>query len=102
MVIFGVIVVAYTMMGGLWAVLMTDVLQFLVLTVVVLLVAALMVSGIENKEAFLDAAPEGFFSPVGGGYGWLFLFGWVTIHFFMIGAEWAFVQRFLSVRKSHP
>lgn len=97
-VVFGAIVVIYTMMGGLWAVLMTDVLQFIVLTVVVLLTAVLMIRGIDSFSAYADAVPATFFSPVAGGYGWFFLMGWVIIHFFMIGAEWAFVQRFLAVR----
>lgn len=97
-ILFGTIVVIYTMQGGLWAVLMTDVLQFIVLTVVVFMVAILMISGMDGASAYKDAVPETFFDPVGGKYGWFFLFGWVTIHFFMIGAEWAFVQRFLAVK----
>lgn len=97
-IIFGVIVVIYTMQGGLWAVLMTDVLQFIVLTVVVFMVGILMVSGIDDPAAFAASLPDQFFNPVAAKYGWFFLFGWVTIHFFMIGAEWAFVQRFLAVR----
>jgi Na+/proline symporter len=97
-IIFGTIVVMYTMQGGLWAVLMTDVLQFIVLTVVVFMVAVLMITGMDNPMDFISSVPENFFNPVAGKYGWFFLFGWVTIHFFMIGAEWAFVQRFLAVR----
>ncbi len=96
-ILFGTIVVIYTMQGGLWAVLMTDVLQFIVLTVVVLFVAILMIAG-TDATTFASNVPEHFFNPIGGKYGWFFLFGWVTIHFFMIGAEWAFVQRFLAVR----
>ena len=95
-IIFGGIVVVYTMQGGLWAVLMTDVLQFIVLTVVVFMVALLMITGMDSSTSV--PLPETFFQPVAGKYGWFFLFGWVTIHFFMIGAEWAFVQRFLAVR----
>jgi Na+/proline symporter len=85
------------MQGGLWAVLMTDVLQFIVLTVVVFMVAGLMISGMD-MATYAESVPANFFNPVAGNYGWFFLFGWVTIHFFMIGAEWAFVQRFLAVR----
>jgi SSS family transporter len=94
--VFGAIVVLYTMQGGLWAVLMTDVLQFIVLTIVVLMVAVLMLSGID-LEAAAQNLPTHFFDPVAGSYGWFFLAGWVTINFFIIGAEWAFVQRYLAV-----
>ncbi len=96
-ILFGAIVVIYTMQGGLWAVLMTDVLQFIVLTVVVFMVAILMLSGMD-LATYKETVPESFFNPVAGKYGWFFLFGWITIHFFMIGAEWAFVQRFLAVK----
>ena len=97
-VLFGAIVVIYTMQGGLWAVLMTDVLQFIVLTVVVFMVAVLMIADMGSPTQFASSVPPDFFLPVAGKYGWFFLFGWVTIHFFMIGAEWAFVQRFIAVR----
>lgn len=97
-VFFGAIVVIYTAQGGLWAVLLTDVLQFIVLTAVVMMVAVLMINGIDDVDQAVNSAPEGFFEPVAGPYGWFFLAGWITIHFFMIGAEWAFVQRFLAVR----
>ena len=97
-VLFGSIVILYTMQGGLWAVLMTDVLQFIVLTVVVFMVAVLMIGRFEGRADFVAAIPAWFFSLTADRYGWFFLCGWVTIHFFMIGAEWAFVQRFLSVR----
>ena len=36
-------------------------------------------------------------SLISGDYTIFFLFGWCAIHFFMIGAEWAFVQRFICV-----
>lgn len=97
-IVFGGIVVVYTMMGGLWAVLMTDVLQFIVLTVVVFLTAVLMLQGFGSWAEFNTDLPETFLSPVAGNYGWLFLLGWTIINFFTIGAEWAFVQRFISVK----
>lgn len=96
-ILFGVIVIVYTMQGGLWAVLMTDVLQFIVLTVVVFMVAVLMLGGFSYPE-FVEKVPDNFLSPVAGKYGWFFLAGWATINFFIIGAEWAFVQRFLAVK----
>lgn len=95
--IFGGIVVGYTMAGGLWAVLMTDVLQFIVLNLAVLFTVPLILIKTGGLSSTLQALPDGFMQPVGGGYGWLFLLGWVTINFFMIGGEWAFAQRFISV-----
>jgi SSS family solute:Na+ symporter len=97
-ILFGSIVVVYTMIGGLWAVIMTDVVQFILLTLVVFIVAVLMVGQISDFSELTISLPENFFSPTSNNYGWLFLLGWVTINFFIIGAEWAFVQRYLAVK----
>ncbi|AQQ10030.1 Na(+)/glucose symporter [Sedimentisphaera cyanobacteriorum] len=96
-IIFGGIVVLYTMFGGLWAVLMTDTLQFILLNLAVLFVVPLAFMKVGGVGEFINKAPENFFLPVGGSYTWFFLAGWCVIHFFMIGAEWAFVQRFICV-----
>ncbi len=95
--LFGSVVVIYTMIGGLWAVLMTDVLQFLVLNMAVLFVIPLSFIDAGGFAEVVKTVPDGFFNLTGGGYTWLFLVGWVAIHFFMLGAEWAFVQRYLAV-----
>ncbi|MDD7985250.1 Na+:solute symporter [Lentisphaera marina] len=96
-IIFGSIVVIYTMAGGLWAVLMTDVLQFIVLNLAVLFIIPLIFSDAGGVSAFIERAPDGFFALTNDKYGWFFMVGWVLIHFFMIGAEWAFAQRFICV-----
>jgi len=96
--IFGAVVVLYTMIGGLWAVLMTDVIQFIVLNVAVIFVVVLTLFDIGGLGGFVAQAPEGFIAFTSGSkYTWFFLFGWVAIHYFMIGAEFAFVQRYLCV-----
>ncbi len=96
--VFGAVVVIYTMIGGLWAVLMTDVIQFIVLNLAVIFVIPLILADIGGFGTFTANLPEGFLSPTSGPkYTWIFLFGWVAIHYFMIGAEFAFVQRYLCV-----
>jgi len=96
--IFGSVVALYTIIGGLWAVLMTDVLQFIILNLAVLFVVPLALHQVGGLGGFIEAAPEGFFDLVKEEkYSVFFLAGWAAIHFFMIGAEWAFVQRFLCV-----
>lgn len=91
------VVVVVCFVGGLWAVLMTDMLQFIILSVSVLLVVPLLFMKIGGVQSFVTKAPEGFFSPTSGDFTWWFLAGWVVIHFFKIGGEWAFVQRFTCV-----
>lgn len=97
-VVFAAIIVIYTMIGGLWAVLMTDVLQFIILNLSVVFVVVLTLMQLNDPGALVKGAPEGFFSLTSGPkYTWFFLVGWLAIHYFMIGAEWAFVQRNLCV-----
>jgi solute:Na+ symporter, SSS family len=93
----GVIIILYAIFGGLWAVLMTDVLQFVILMVSVLLVIPLLLMKIGGLDTFVSQAPDGFFSPVAGDFGWVFLMGWVVVHYLKIGGEWAFVQRYICV-----
>ena len=96
-VLCGVIVVVYTVAGGLWAVLMTDVLQFIVLTLSVLVVVPLSLGQVGGIGKFVSSAPKGFFSPTTSEFTWWFLAGWVVIQFASVGGEWAFAQRYLCV-----
>src|SRR5699024_6998898 len=92
-----VVIIAIATGGGLWAVLMTDALQFIILSVSVLFVVPLIISHIGGPEEFIAAAPEDFFSPVSGEFTWWFLAGWCLVFCFKLGGEWAYVQRFACV-----
>lgn len=92
-----VMVIAITSGGGLWAVLMTDALQFIILCVAVLVVVPLIILRVGGPTMFVETAPEGFFSPATGEFTWVFLAGWCLVFFFKIGGEWAYVQRFACV-----
>jgi Na+/proline symporter len=94
--IFGAIILFYTIVGGLWAVLMTDVLQFVVLQLAVLFVVPLLVMLLNSGVPHI-AVPQGFFRPISDRYNLFFLIGWAAVHFFFVGAEWAFAQRYISV-----
>ncbi|OEJ99009.1 Na+:solute symporter [Flavivirga aquatica] len=99
-VILCLIVIVITFSGGLWAVLVTDVLQFVILVISVIFVVPLILNKAGGWDAFLKKAPEGFLSPVVDDFTWWFLVGWIIIHFFKIGGEWAFVQRYTCVPSS--
>jgi solute:Na+ symporter, SSS family len=90
-------VIIITSTGGLWAVLMTDALQFIILTVSVVVVVPLIVTKVGGMGAFVENAPPGFFSPTAGEITWVFLAGWTLVFFFKLGGEWAYVQRFACV-----
>ena len=94
------LVIIITYVGGLWAVLMTDVLQFVILLVSVVFVVPLILGEVGGWGQFWRNAPEGFAALTTDDFTWWFLTGWVLIHFFKIGGEWAFVQRYTCVPTS--
>lgn len=93
----GLVVVFYTTLGGLWAVLITDTIQFVVLCVCVLFVVPLMFAKIGGVHEAFTRLPSDFFLPVREEFGWIFLASWVILNFTRLGAEWAYVQRFVCV-----
>jgi len=96
-VVICVIVIIITFVGGLWAVLMTDVLQFVILTVSVIFVVPLILVKVGGWGSFVEQAPEGFLAPVAADYSWWFLLGWMVVNFFIFAADWSFVQRWVCV-----
>ncbi len=96
-IIVGSIVVCYTMSGGLWAVLLTDTLQFFVLMLAVIMVVPLSIDKVGGFDSFIAASPEGFLSPTAGKFTWLFLLGWTLTNMFQLGGEWHFIQRYFCV-----
>ncbi len=96
-ILWGAIVIIYTMAGGLWAVLMTDVIQCLILCLVVFLAVPLSIGAAGGAAEFWRQAPAGFFSPAAAEYTYTFLFLWFWIGFFRYAADWAFVQRYICV-----
>ncbi|NMH86825.1 sodium:solute symporter family transporter [Flavivirga algicola] len=99
-IIVCIIVVIIAFSGGLWAVLVTDVLQFIILSVSVIFVIPLIFGEVGGISSFIENVPEGFLSPVVEEYSWWFMIGWVTINFVAMGGEWAFVQRYVCVPKA--
>lgn len=95
--IMGAITFVYTAAGGFIAVLMTDVIQFAVLMAMVVIMVPLSFNAAGGIGEFVSQAPEGFFSPVSEQYSWGWMILWCLLNFFMIGGDWPFVQRYISV-----
>ena len=93
----GILILIYTSVGGLWAVIVTDVLQFVVLTAVVLIVVPLSFDKIGGIDNFIDKAPDNFFQFVNEEYSPLFLVAFGLYNLFFIAGNWAYVQRYTSV-----
>lgn len=96
-VVLGMVMIAYTAAGGLWAVMVTDILQFVVLTAAVLIILPLAFDKVGGVDSFTSQAPEGFFNVLNGEYTIGFLLAFALYHIFYIGGNWTFVQRYTSV-----
>lgn len=92
-----IIIILITSGGGLWAVLVTDAVQFIILLVSVLAVVPLMLNKVGGISEFTAKAPDGYFDLVNNEFSILFLVGWMVIYFFKFGGEWGFIQRFSCV-----
>lgn len=99
LLILGAVTLVYTITGGFLAVLMTDVIQFGVLLAVVVFMIPLSFNAVGGVGEFLSRASEipGFFSGTSENYTWVWLFLWIFLNVAMIGGDWPFVQRYISV-----
>ena len=95
--LLGAFSILYVTIGGLRAVVVTDVLQFLILFAAVIIVIPLSLIKVGGAEAFLAKVPEGFFQTVSGDYTWVFIIAFMFYNLFFLGGNWAYVQRYTSV-----
>jgi SSS family transporter len=96
--LLGGMIMIYTAVGGLWAVVVTDVLQFVILTAVVLLVIPLSIKEVEGLGNFVEKAPDTFFNVFNGEYTAVFIVAFTIYNIIFIGGNWAYVQRYTSVK----
>ena len=98
-IILGIIIVLYTTLGGLWAVVVTDVLQFVILMSVTIIVFILSLKKIGGFENFLHSPhPNGFLNLANHEYTWPFLIAFGFYNFLFLSGQFGFVQRYTSVK----
>lgn len=96
--LLGAICILYVSIGGLWAVVVTDVLQFIVLTAAVLIVVPLAFNRVGDVTAFVSSAPNTFFHLFNGEYTLGFVIAFGIYNAIFLGGNWAYVQRYTSVK----
>jgi len=94
----GLLIIAYTAAGGLWAVVITDVLQFVILSAGLIIVIPLAFQEIGGPSQFIEKSPDGFFNLINDEYSMGFLVAFMFYNTIFIGGNWAYVQRYSSVR----
>jgi solute:Na+ symporter, SSS family len=99
-IVLGLFMIAYTAVGGLWAVMVTDILQFVILTAAVLIILPLSFEAAGGISKFQANAQEGFFDLINGEFTLVFIIAFTLYHIFYIGGNWTFVQRYTSVKDS--
>lgn len=99
-IVMGLFMIAYTAVGGLWAVMVTDILQFVILTAAVLIILPLSFDAAGGLSKFQTNAQEGFFDLINGEFTLVFIIAFTLYHIFYIGGNWTFVQRYTSVKDS--
>jgi SSS family transporter len=96
-----VIMLAYTFMGGLWAVTVTDFLQFVVMMLAVLILFPLSFQAALDKTGglsqMIEGAPEGFFRPLTEEYNWVYMATAVVLYCLSYSVNWGLVQRYYCV-----
>jgi SSS family solute:Na+ symporter len=93
----GLFMIAYTAVGGLWAVMVTDILQFVVLCAAVFILLPLSLDRVGGLDGFTQNVPADFFNLLNGEYTIGFVEAFVIYHICYIGGNWTMVQRYTSV-----
>ena len=101
-VVSGLITIAYVFIGGLWATVLTDLVQFVVQLVMSLAVLFIVLDMVGGWNAMWDSLPQervGFFNAAEGISASFWLVYVVVIILSYNGGTWGLAQRFVSVDK---
>lgn len=93
----GITIIVYTTGGGLWGVLVTDVVQFVILSAAVIIIIPLSLSEVGGMTQFLQKTPDRFFDPVNDEYTFGFMCSFFIYQVVYIAGNWSYVQRYTSV-----
>ncbi|MEP0844957.1 MAG: sodium transporter [Phycisphaerae bacterium] len=96
-----VIMLSYTFMGGLWAVVVTDFLQFVVMMAAVLILFPLSFQRAFQQTGglagFVEAAPPGYFGLAHAEFNAVYLITAVVLYALSSSINWGLVQRYYCV-----
>jgi len=97
-IVSGLIILSYTFLGGLWAALVADFIQFFVLLLPILVLPFLCFAKVGGIEGFLAKVPAGFFAWTADKYTWTYMLLFFLILFSNLSTSWSMVQRYYSTR----
>lgn len=97
-ILLGIFCILYVSAGGLWAVVSTDILQFIILVAAIIIVVPLSVERVDGISTFLAKVPDTFFNVANAEYTLVFIIAFGIYNTIFLGGNWAYVQRFTCVR----
>jgi solute:Na+ symporter, SSS family len=97
----GTVMIVYTFLGGLWALVVTDYVQFLMKAMAMLLLFPLAVRSAGGFGPAFSNLPDGFFRVGGAPFGWLYIAGFTGLMIISYNASWSLAQKYYSVSDEH-
>ncbi|MGD9631486.1 MAG: sodium:solute symporter family protein [Pyrinomonadaceae bacterium] len=97
-IVSGGVMLLYTFMGGLWAVVVTDFVQFIIVTLGVVVLFPLVFSQFGSINDFISRSPSGFMSPVNEPFSPIYILAFYLLIALSYNGNWAYAQKFYSVR----
>jgi SSS family solute:Na+ symporter len=91
------VILVYTILGGLWATVVADFVQFGIILAATFSLIFLVISALSPVE-FVAQAPSGFFSPTTDQYGIFYILIFFILVFYNYTTNWPLIQRYASVR----
>ncbi|MBN1342286.1 MAG: hypothetical protein JXQ73_06380 [Phycisphaerae bacterium] len=97
----GVIMLAYTFMGGLWAVAVTDFIQFVVMAAAIVVLLPLSLAKVGGVGGFVSGSPEGFFKLIQQEqFSWIYVGSHIILFTLAYSSiNWSLIQRYYCVPK---
>lgn len=94
----GAIMLGYTLLGGLWAVMITDFIQFIVMAAAVLVLVPLAASAAGGFTAVTSNLSAEYASITNSTYTWPWLLSFSVILALTYATKWPYVQRYYAAR----
>lgn len=96
----GICILLYTFMGGLWAVAVTDFVQFVVLMAGILIILPLSITKAGGLGAIFEGVPDGFFRLTSDEFGWSYVIPLVGLYALTWSSTmWSLIQKYYCVPK---
>ncbi len=98
MIMVGLTILIYAVMGGLWAVVITDFVQFILVTGTVLLLFPLAWRASGGWHRISEMVPASFFHIVRAPYGSGYIASFGVLSLLSLSGNWSLIQKFYSCR----